>query len=411
MRKLIPILIPVFLLNISFTKELDRLLKVLEEKGIITEEDIKKIKKKKRGKIKVKIRLQPRIDSGDIYKEGNEFKNRSDFYLRRVRLEVSKKWKVSLGKSIKLKVVIDGDKGERDYNFRTGKKKHRKFDADIKYAYVEWDVEDYFEVVLGKKKKPYSRVSLTSSSRQLLIERPFSTEDAKDWLGKYDGNQIMIKGKFLEGVFKYAIAVSDGSTIEREQSAGENVVSDVNVGNFIALRIELSPPGLTEKKKDDTGIGYFKHKRPSLVFGFSYAENRNFDVDTDGDINNGYEVKDEKGKVIGGDVFGRLKLFEGILTLQGEYVYMEYEKTDRKEEGWYVQGGYLIRLDKTALEPAFRYEKQSIFYSSERREAITLGFNHYLKGHKVKWAYNFLLINNSPGDDQKVHQVQAQFYF
>ena len=62
------------------------------------------------------------------------------------------------------------------------------------------------------------------------------------------------------------------------------------------------------------------------------------------------------------------------------------------------------------LEPAFRYE--NVDYGSSKKKVTTLGFNHYIKAHRIKWAYNLLRIDNpSSNPDQTVHQIQAQFYF
>lgn len=361
----------------------------------------------------LKLRLQPRLDVGDIYKDSGKFENRSDLYMRRARLEVSKKLsRVPVGKSLKAKIVLSADKIDRDYNFRSGKKKRRDTDVRLKYAYLKWKFRDEISVLFGKKKKPYSRIALTSSSRQLLIERPFFIEDAKDWLGDYDGLQLMVEGSFVKGIVRYMFAVSDGSSIEEKQEAGENVRSEVSFGNFYALRIEFSPPGFVEKKKDDTGVGE-KSEGNVVSLGLSYAKNGNFDVDTDDDVDNGYEVKNESGEIFGMDLFGRFGLGVGVLTFQLEYALMRYRKVDREESGWYAQTGYLVDALMGEVEPAFRYEFQNIKYEGRKREVLTLGFNHYLDKHRLKWSYNVLFINNrwSGGDDQTVHQLQAQLYF
>ncbi len=370
-------------------------------------------KDKEKQTLKVKLRLQPRLDFGDIYKKEGKFRQRSDFYLRRTRLEISKKWKnIPIGEKLKVKLVLSMDKGERNYSYKSGKKKYRRFDVELKYVYVDWELRDELALLFGRKKKPYSRIALTSSSRQLLIERPFFIGDAKDWVGEYAALQFMLHGKFLDGVLRYMFAVSDGSAIEEEQKAGDNAKSDTALGNFYAFRLELSPPGFVEKKKDDTGIGK-KNKGNVISLGVSYARNRNFDVDTDDDTDNGYEVKNEKGSLWGIDLFGRFKLGSGVLSAQFEYASMEYEKTDRREYGWYAQAGYLLNTSYGGLEPAVRYEYQSITYKDRRRKVLTFGFNHYIKKHKLKWSYNILFINNdwSDADDQTVHQVQAQVYF
>ena len=388
------------------------LIKKLEEKGILTREEVKEVKKasEKKPHLKVKIRLQPRFDFGDIYSEGGGLKSKSDFYFRRVRLEVSRRWKrIPLGKSVKISITLSSDKGDRDYDYKKAEKSHHAFKVKLKYAYVDWKIVNELAVRLGRKKMPYSRVSLTSSSRQLLIERPYSTEDAKKWLGDYDGNQIMFHGKIAKGVFRYMLSLSDGGFIEDKQKAGDHAKSDAKIGNFYAVRLEFSPPGFVEKKKDDTGIGE-KNKGNVISLGVSYAQNRNFDVDTDNNTGDGYEVKNEKGTVWGADVFGRFLVGPGALTAQAEYVKMKYDKVNREEKGWYIQAGYLFGVGFGKLEPAFRYE--NVDYGSSKRKVTTLGFNHYVKAHRIKWAYNLLRIDN-PGSnpDQTVHQIQAQFYF
>lgn len=400
---------------VSFAESdpLDVLLKKLEEKGVITKEEAKEVKKvaKKHPHLKVKIRLQPRIDFGDIYKENNDYKSRSDFYFRRVRLEISKEWKnIPFGKKLKINFTLHSDKGERDYDYKKGEKEHHSFDPKVKYAYADWTFVDEFAVRIGKKKIPYSRVSLTSSSRQLLIERPYVTEDAKKWLGDYDSNQIMFHGKVAGGIFRYMLSIWDGSTIESKNKTGGTVKADTSLGDAYAIRLEFSPPGFVEKKKDDTGIGE-KNKGDVISVGLNYAKNSDFDI-TDKNI------KNEEATVWGGDIFGRFHLGPGALVAQAEYVKMKYDKLDLEEKGYYIQAGYLIPTPYGKFEPAARYEhfkqedkKNDV--TKHKKDIITLGFNHYIKGHKIKWGYNVLFIDNKEKDekDQTVHQIQMQFYF
>ena len=206
MRRLLLIsaLLPV--VGFSTDPSLKTLIKKLEEKGVLTKYEVEEVKSasEKKPHLKVKIRLQPRFDFGDIYSEGGKLKSKSDAYIRRARLEVSRKWKkIPLGKSVKLNITLEMDKGDRDYDYKKAKKKRSKFEVGVLYAYVDWKLRDELAIQIGKKKKPFSRVSLSSSSRQLLIERPYSTETAKKWLGDYYGNQTMIHGKIAKGVFRY----------------------------------------------------------------------------------------------------------------------------------------------------------------------------------------------------------------
>ncbi len=360
--------------------------------------------------LNVKIRLQPRIDLGDLYIKEGSLKTAGDFYFRRIRLEVSRKWNnIPLGEGVKLNITFQSDKGDRDYDYKKTKKSRSAFKVKLKFAYIDWKLNDMFVLSFGKRKMPYSRISLTSSSRQLFIERPYSTEDAKKWLGDYDANQIMLHGKIGGGILKYTASVSDGGFIEEKQKAGDAVRSNVGLGNFYAFRIEFSPPGFIEGKKDDTGIGE-KNKGNIISLGFSYSKNRNFDVDTNNDTADGYEIIGEEGAVLGIDLFGRFFFGPGVLTTQAEYVSMEYDKLGKKEKGWYVQSGYLFNTGIGKFEPALRYER--VDYGNNNRRIITAGINHYIKSHRIKWAYNLVKIDDSElYPDQTIHQVQAQFYF
>ncbi len=307
-------------------------------------------------------------------------------------------------------MTFQSDKGDRDYDYKKKKKSRSAFKVKLKFAYIDWKLNDMLVLTLGKRKLPYSRISLTSSSRQLLIERPYSTETAKKWLGDYDGNQIMLHGKIGGGILRYTASLSDGGFIEEEQKAGGEVRSNVRLGNFYAFRVEFSPPGFVEKKKDDTGIGE-SNKGNIISLGFSYERNSNFDVDTNNDTSDGYEIVREVGTVLGADIFGRFFLGPGILTVLGEYVSMEYDKLGKKEKGWYVQSGYMFNTGIGNIEPAFRYE-QFNYRNNNDKKIITVGVNHYIKSHRVKWACNLLKVDNPATDpDQTIHQIQAQFYF
>src|SRR3990172_6939534 len=112
---------------------------------------------------KLRIRLQPRIDTGDIIKssDGKSYDSATDLYVRRIRLETNGK----LSKNLKYEFVLTADKWDKDGNTN---------EFGVQYANVEYEVNDAMSVVAGKSKLPYSRVSLTSSSKQLIIERPTS---------------------------------------------------------------------------------------------------------------------------------------------------------------------------------------------------------------------------------------------
>lgn len=348
--------------------------------------------------LKVRIRLQPRIDYGDIIKskDGKSYTSDNDLYLRRARLELSGHL---LTKTIKYNLTLSADKWD---------KIGQTNEVGLLYAYAQWEADEAISLRIGKAKLPYSRVSLASSSKQLLIERPASTEAAKKLFGKHEAYYqpaITVNGKFLEGVMGYEAAVADG------WQNGESIQTGLTVfkaSPVYAARVELSPPGWVEKKKSDAHLGKGKH----LALGIDYA------------AQSGIEYKENSYKedrtLTGVDLSAH---YEG-LTAQGEYnewqeKYTNPASKEKKPKGWYAQAGYFI--DGPMIEPVARYEvyDQDSNSSDKKEETTTIGVNWYGKGHSFKiglnWAstkYDKSASGWLANDDKKdVYQLQGQLYF
>lgn len=346
----------------------------------------------------IRIRLQPRFDYGDLVKsdDGKTYETEKDLYLRRIRLELGGNL---LSKTIKYNLILTGDKWDKAGNSN---------EIGVQYAYVEWEPDEAYAVLFGKEKLPYSRVSLTSSSKQLLIERPASTEAAKKLFGKteaYYQPKIAVKGKFLEGVVGYEAAVADG------WQSGESIQTDRTVSKanpLVAARVELSPPGWTEGKKSDAHLGGGRH----LALGINAASQGAIEYKE-----NGYG---EDRTLFGFDLSGHYLGFTG----QFEYNQWTIDSNDpaiadTKPRGWYAQGGYLI--EGFNIEPVARYEvyDQDSNSADKSENDTTVGVNWYGKGHSLKvglnWVHTRYEDNASGGlanDDKKdVYQMQAQMYF
>ena len=196
-----------------------------------------KIKVTDESDLTIRIRLQPRIDSGDIItsKDGTSYVKDSDMYMRRVRLEMSGQ----AVKNLKYNLTLDADKWDKvDSKGATAK-------VALLYANINYTFMPEFSLEFGKNKLPYSRVSLTSSSAQLLIERPVSTEAAKKLFGgasdSYYQTALKAEGKVAEGIFGYALALADGWSNGETLYTGKTVFK---TGQLIVGRIELSPTRL-----------------------------------------------------------------------------------------------------------------------------------------------------------------------
>lgn len=348
--------------------------------------------------LNVRVRLQPRLDYGDIIKskDGKSYETDKDLFFRRVRLELSGHL---LAKTIRYSLILRGDKWDKAGNTN---------EVAVHYAYVEWEADEAFTLMVGKEKLPFSRVSLTSSAKRLLVENPVSTEAAKVFFGKTDAYyqpKIAAKGRFLEGVIAYEVAVADGW---QNGEAVETARTVFKSNPLFVGRVELSPPGWVELKKSDAPLGKGQH----LTLGADYADQHAIEYKE-----NGFK---ENRNLWGVDLSGHYKGF----TAQLEYNQWRLNSDDPavskiKPWGWYAQAGYFI--DNINIEPVFRYEEydQDSTGPKKKEKDTTLGVNWYARGHSLKVGANWVHtnyntnasghLNNAP--DKDVFQLQGQLYF
>ncbi|HZX35932.1 MAG TPA: porin [Thermodesulfobacteriota bacterium] len=347
----------------------------------------------------IRIRMQPRFDYGDIIKNkaGTSYEKDSDMYMRRVRLEMSGQ----AVKNLKYNLTLDADKWGKAEN---------DDEVSLLYAYLNYTFMPELSVEFGKNKLPYSRVSLSSSSAQLLIERPVSTEAAKKLFGSdnpYYQTAFKVEGKIAGGVFNYALALADGwSNGETVYTAPSKEV--FKAGELIVGRMELSPPGWVEAKKSDAHLGKGKH----LTLGVNAAVQNNIEYKEN--------AFDEDRKLAGFDLSAHYEGFSAQFEKIGWTVDSSDPAIGKKEpKGWYAQAGYFIAGPD--IEPVVRYEAydQDSNVADKEEKTTTVGLNWYPKGHSLKFGINRAhtkyesaasghLANDSSKD---VYQVQGQFYF
>lgn len=344
----------------------------------------------------IRFRLQPRFDLGDltISRGGSRYESESDLYIRRARLEFGG----DLIKSLTYAFHLSGDKWQQ---------KGHDDEIEIFYAYLDYKFFNELSVRFGKAKLPYSRISIMSSARLLLLENPVSTEAAKKFFDDHQQPQLLLHGKFLEGILAYYLAAGDGWEEGKTLRVG-NTVRKANP--LFVGRIELSPPGWIEEKKSDAHLGEGRH----LSLGVHYAIQDSIEY-----RENTFE---EDRYLFGFDLSGH---WEGV-TAQFEYNQWEEDFTDptqrnREPKGWYLQAGYFIKARKLNLEPTARYEEfdQDSNATDKEQKVWTVGANWYAKGHTLKISANWVHTEFERGasgwltsdDDKDVFQLQAQFYF
>ena len=348
--------------------------------------------------LKVRVRLQPRLDIGDILKDtaSGQYISDTDLYVRRIRLEMTGQ----LVKNLKYNLTFNGDKDDQRSS-PNGRNANSTF--GLQYAFLDYKFVDAASLLFGQSKLPFSRVSLTSSSRQLLVERPVSTEDGKKLFGDYLQTELMLHGKVADGIFNYMVAIADGND---SNQAGTGLTNPEGESAYIG-RLEFSLPGWTEKSKSDAHLGNGKH----MTFGVNAGTQQGLKA---------FGSAVETGRKLQGADFS---MHIGGFTAQAEYNRWAVSQTGVASidpQGWYAQVGYLI--PGVNIEPVARYEiydRDSNATTDKEDKITTIGFNWYFKGHSMKlgvnWAHTEFgagnLTGSTPSTERDVYQIQTQVYF
>lgn len=377
-------------------------------------------------KLNMRFRIQPRFDIGETSNslkadDGKSYSSINDMYLRRVRWEIGG----NLTQNFKFGAEFEADKTSKQDSTAS---------VSAYHIFGDYKFSDNLGLLFGKKKLPYSRVSLTSSSKQLIIERPTVTEDAKKFFNDthghgYYGPQIMLHGKAAEGMFKYYASVTDGWQAGQTTKWTSKTVEKSGLA-YIGM-IEISPPGWVEEKQSDAHLGEGRHLTLSGYYGaqsgIEYGPTKT--TTTTANLTTG-AVTSTTTSTANNDKEDRtltgfdLSFHLGGLAIQGEYVSMEITPNTSgakavKPNGYYLQAGYYI--SGTALEPAIRYEyyNKDSNKTDDDQTTSTIGFNWYPKGHSFKIGANYVVTTFGKGNLSKLAeddnlssiQIQSQIYF
>ena len=377
-------------------------------------------------KLNMRFRIQPRFDIGETSTslksdDGKSYSSINDMYLRRVRWEIGG----NLTKNFKFGAEFEADKTSKQDSTAS---------VSAYHIFGDYKLSDNLGLLFGKKKLPYSRVSLTSSSKQLIIERPSVTEDAKKFFNDthghgYYGPQIMLHGKAAEGMFKYYVSVTDGWQAGQTTKWTSKTVEKSGLA-YIGM-VEISAPGWVEEKQSDAHLGEGRHLTLSGYYGaqsgIEYGPTKT--TTTTASLTTGV-VTSTTTSTANNDKEDRnltgfdLSFHLGGLAIQGEYVSMEITPSTSgtkatKPNGWYAQAGYYI--NGTAFEPAFRYEyyNKDSNKTDDDQTTTTFGFNWYPKGHSFKIGANYVVTTFGKGNSSKLtnddnlssFQIQSQIYF
>jgi hypothetical protein len=311
--------------------------------------------------------LQPRLDVGDLLvtRDGDRYALAQDLSLRRVRVGAT----ATIAHTLRFGITFDAD--------RAGQA-GRSTAARLKDATLEWRADgDDLAVRVGKAKLPYTRIGLTSSRTQLLVDRPAFIEAARDLFDSFTPLNVLVRARGLGGAITAHAAIADGWEAGAKlygTGTGRTVRSSLPLG---VLRVELAPPGWVERRRMDAHLGEGRH----LQLGLSLA----------GQGKIAYEevAARESRAYLGADASFHL----GAFTAQAEAGWSRIRSTlaergEVRSRGVYVQAGWL--LARWGLEPAARWEwwDRSTAIAGDAQQALTAGVNAYLAGHALKLGLN-----------------------
>ena len=340
--------------------------------------------------ISFKIRLQPRLDFGPLATNADRsaYESMQDASLRRVRLEIVGRPRERLHYI----VAFAADRWDQQ-----GKQPA----VSLGYALFNYRFAKALNLQFGLAKLPYSRSLLTSSSKQLLIDRP-AIADLAGRFYKYFAPHLVVHGQRADGLLGYYLALTDGLQTGDSDRAFSGQTTTQNGTPVTALRLELSPPGWIEKRKSDAHLGTGRH----LTFGLNIVWQDDLELTA---------IGRERRLLFGGD----LSFHRENLSIGTEYIYMQRDGAARSEtSGWYAQAGYFIK--NRNLEPAARIGliDKDLDTPDAKARTFTVGLNWYIEAHDLKLQAN---INHHRFDknareirdknSKTILQLQNQIYF
>ncbi len=260
----------------------------------------------------------------------------------------------------------------------------------LDHAYVKYKLRDDLVLWAGERKSPFLREELTSSSRQLTVERSQMNEIFT--LGRTQGVGAVWTAN--ENLIAH-VAITDGSRSGEPSSKAKKDFDDDTTDFAITGRVDLRLLGDWKQKKEFTT---WSGKDASLFIGAA----AHYEVG---------ETGDDQGSTANDSLF--TWTVDGSATCeQGGTLYAAVVgqhlnaaspiAANMDNYGFLVQGSYHVITDK--LEPFARYELISMDgVAAEDVSLVTLGANWYLNKHASKftvdvvWALDPLTSANLGG--------------
>ncbi|MBW1670988.1 MAG: porin [Deltaproteobacteria bacterium] len=271
--------------------------------------------------------------------------------------------------------------------------------------WITFKLNEAFKIQMGRMYVPLTRnYGTTSTKAMLTTDLPFLQGGVRgnifyaQKVGRDDG--MTIWGNPLDGLLQYRFMVSEG--VENDDNPDDNL-------RFVG-RMAVS---LLEPEKGWFNKGTYLGKKKVLSLGFGY--------DTQNDLTlNGHE--DQDNRVWTADVFFDHPLGGGAITVEAAYIdiqnctqthnFSELAAGD-DAKNWYIQSGYLLpgKIGPGRFQPYVRYETVDVD-DKDDTEFMGAGLNYYFKGHNAKISLDYTYVSqDSDRDDQSIATFQLAVGF
>jgi hypothetical protein len=234
---------------------------------------------------------------------------------------------------------------------------------ELEDATVSKSFENGIEVTFGQFKLPFLREELTSSTRQLAVERSLVNEEFNQDRSKavqvgYEADRWRVSGAYSDGFNSDNTEFDDSNVRYAFTGRGEFLV----MGDWGQFKDFTSPRG------SETGVmlGAAAHFQNGNGTGALASQDR-FTWTLDGSAE-----------------FSGANLYAALI---GNHLSDQGAVPDRDQWGFVVQGAYYVTED---WELFGRYEwGDQDTAGQEDLSIITIGVNYYIASHNLKWQTDF----------------------
>ncbi|MEA1991149.1 MAG: porin [Thermodesulfobacteriota bacterium] len=273
--------------------------------------------------------------------------------------------------------------------------------------WITFKLDEAFKIQMGRMYVPLTRNYGTTSTKALLTtDLPFLQGGIRgnifyaQKVGRDDS--VVLWGNPLDGLIQYRFMVGEG--VENDDNPDDNL-------RFVGrVAVNLLEPETAWFNK-----GTYLGKKKVLSLGFGY--------DTQNDLTlNGRE--DQDNRVWTADVFFDHPLGEGAVTVEAAYIDIQnctqnlnYSELRAGEDAknWYIQAGYLLpcQIGPGRIQPYVRYETVDVdVHDKDDSDYASAGLNYYIKGNNAKISMDYTYVNNGRNkNDQSIATFQLAVGF